>query len=504
MSTFKNYNIIKSLGKGGQAEVFLAEDNRFLSKVAIKILSPELTVNANMSQRFIAEARNMFQMSHQNIIRVTDLIEEDGKKAFVMEYIEGNNLRDEAERLAPLSTDVIRNWMSQILAALEYCHSKGMIHRDIKPSNFMLTAQGQVKLLDFGIAKNTESNTEYTQTGTSQMMGTPIYMSPEQILETKSVDLRSDIYSVGVVLWQFVTGKKPYDTQTLSSFQVQTKIVNEPLPSTGTKFDEIISKCTAKDPANRFQNCADAQKELDKIFNNSKNVSKADHTNISSVDDEKTTIVSAPVSITPSAPIAAPKDIKNLNPPTSFAYPFPPAKKPFPILLVMILVVVSIIAAISIVVYQASDEIFDTSELYKTPEQIQLDSIYDNTPGITKTESGLMYVILENGNGFFSDENDNVRVNYRGTLINGELIGSNEELDPDEFNISETILGFKEGIQLVSEGGRIRMFIPSNLAYGSQGSGLIPGNSIIIYEIELLEVLPNYTNADTTSTKELF
>ena len=352
MSTFKNYTIIKSLGKGGQAEVFLAEDTRFLSKVAIKILSPELSSNANMSQRFIAEARNMFQMSHQNIIRVTDLIEEDGKKAFVMEYIEGNNLRDEAERLAPLSADIIRNWMSQILAALEYCHSKGMIHRDIKPSNFMITAQGQVKLLDFGIAKNTESNTEYTQTGTSQMMGTPIYMSPEQILETKSVDLRSDIYSVGVVLWQFVTGKKPYDSQTLSSFQVQTKIVNEPLPSTGTKFDEIISKCTAKNPANRFQNCADAQKELDKIFNNSKNVSTADHTIVSPVVDEKTTIVSKPVSITPSAPASAPKDIKNVKPPSSYAYPLPPAKKPFPILLVVIpLAIIVFVGVISIVVY---------------------------------------------------------------------------------------------------------------------------------------------------------
>ncbi len=293
MSSFKNYTIIKSLGKGGQAEVFLAEDTRFLSKVAIKILSPELCLNPNMSQRFIAEARNMFQMSHQNIIRVTDLIEEDGKKAFVMEYIDGNNLRDEAERLAPLSTDVIKNWLSQILAALGYCHSKGMVHRDIKPSNFMITAEGQVKLLDFGIAKNTESNTEYTQTGTSQMMGTPIYMSPEQILETKSVDLRSDIYSVGVVLWQFVTGKKPYDSQTLSSFQVQTLIVNEPLPSTGSKFDAIISKCTAKNPANRFQNCAEIQKEFDKLFKGSIVASLEDKTVVSHVDsDDKTSIVS--------------------------------------------------------------------------------------------------------------------------------------------------------------------------------------------------------------------
>jgi serine/threonine protein kinase len=433
MSTFKNYTIIKSLGKGGQAEVFLAEDNRFLSKVAIKILSPELAVNANMSQRFIAEARNMFQMSHQNIIRVTDLIDEDGKKAFVMEYIEGNNLRDEAERLAPLSTDVIRNWMSQILAALEYCHSKGMIHRDIKPSNFMITAQGQVKLLDFGIAKNTESNTEYTQTGTAQMMGTPIYMSPEQILETKSVDLRSDIYSVGVVLWQFVTGKKPYDSQTLSSFQVQTKIVNEPLPSTGSKFDAIISKCTAKNPANRFQNCAEIQKEFDKVFNNSTNVSAADHTIISSVDDEKTTIASAAVSITPSTPSAAPKDNKNVKPPLSFAYPLPPAKKPFPILLVVIpLSVILTIGVVSTLIYFTSPDtssIGDWSESDKEAliNDLESELIKDSSSRLYRNKSEFIDCVLSKFENSYSS--------YETLILDSTSNFSNEVIRRCEFEI---------------------------------------------------------------------
>jgi serine/threonine-protein kinase PpkA len=293
MSTFSNYTIIKSLGKGGQAEVFLATDNRFLSKVAIKILSTELCLNPNMSQRFIAEARNMFQMSHQNIIRVTDLIEEDGKKAFVMEYIEGNNLRDEVERLGTLSSADIHVWMSQIFSAVGYCHAQGLVHRDIKPSNFMITKEGLIKLLDFGIAKNTASNAEYTQTSTAQMMGTPLYMSPEQILETKNVDARSDIYSLGVLLWQLVTGKKPYDSQTLSAYQIQTKIVNEPLPTTGSIFDELISKCSAKDPEKRFHNCSEAQQALDKLFNGSAVASLEDKTVVSHVDaDDKTSIVS--------------------------------------------------------------------------------------------------------------------------------------------------------------------------------------------------------------------
>jgi serine/threonine protein kinase len=267
MSSFKNYTIIKSLGKGGMAEVFLAEDIRFKTKVAIKVLNHEFSSNSNISQRFIAEARNLFRMSHPNIVRVTDLIEEDGRKAFVMEYIEGNNLRDEVEKLKGLSPEVIRAWMSQMLSALGYCHSEGLVHRDIKPSNFMLTGRGQIKLLDFGIAKNTENRSEYTQTGTSQMMGTPLYMSPEQILETKNVDFRSDIYSLGVVLWQLVTGKKPYDSQTLSAFQIQLKIVNERLAFTGSMFDEIIQKCTAKDPKDRFQNCDMVEQSLNKFVN---------------------------------------------------------------------------------------------------------------------------------------------------------------------------------------------------------------------------------------------
>ena len=267
MSTFKNYTIIKSLGKGGMAEVFLAEDIRFKTKVAIKVLNSDFSSNSNISQRFIAEARNLFRMSHPNVVRVIDLIEEEGKKAFVMEYIDGNNLRDEIERSKNVSQVDIRSWMPQMLSALGYCHSEGIVHRDIKPSNFMLNSRGQIKLLDFGIAKNVEKNVGYTPTTTTHMMGTPIYMSPEQINESKSVDYRSDIYSLGVVLWQLVTGKPPYDSHILSTFQIQLKIVKDPLSSTGSKFDEIIQRCTAKDPKDRFQKCEDVTKELLKIFN---------------------------------------------------------------------------------------------------------------------------------------------------------------------------------------------------------------------------------------------
>jgi serine/threonine-protein kinase len=121
----------------------------------------------------------------------------------------------------------------------------------------MINQEGQIKLMDFGIAKNMEvTSADYTQTGTNQNMGTPMYMSPEQIKSTRDVTLQSDVYSLGVVLWQMVTGQKPYNTQTLSTYELQTKIVNEELPSTSSIFDIIIRKSTAKNLDERFENCS--------------------------------------------------------------------------------------------------------------------------------------------------------------------------------------------------------------------------------------------------------
>ena len=255
------YNIKNSLGQGGMAEVFLAEDLRFHSNVAIKILNKELTHNSNISQRFIAEARNLFRLSHPNIVRVVDLIDTPDLKAFVMDFIEGESLKAVIER-GNISKENLNLWLNQMLDALGYCHQNGLIHRDIKPSNFMVDKHGNIKLLDFGIAKNLNNGGEYTQTGTAQMLGTPIYMSPEQVLETKTVDERSDIYSFGVVLWQMLSGQKPYDSNTLSTFQIQSKIVNEPLPLLNSEMDGIIQKCTDKDPKKRFSNCTEIKKAL--------------------------------------------------------------------------------------------------------------------------------------------------------------------------------------------------------------------------------------------------
>jgi serine/threonine protein kinase len=261
-----NYNLKDILGQGGMATVHLAEDPKFHTEVAVKVLNKEFVHNENIRKRFLAEARNMFRMSHPNIVKVTDLIEEDDNVAFVMEYIEGETLKDYLERKGKLSNDEIKTIFSQMLDAVGYVHEQNLVHRDIKPSNFMIDNKGKVKLMDFGIAKNTDAtSSEYTQTGTGMQMGTPMYMSPEQITESKSVTANSDIYSLGVVLWQMVTGEKPYDIKALSTFQLQTKIVQDPLKKTNTPWDTHIQKATEKEILKRYTNCVDFKFQLNKL-----------------------------------------------------------------------------------------------------------------------------------------------------------------------------------------------------------------------------------------------
>jgi serine/threonine protein kinase len=322
-----NYNIINTVGEGGMATVFLAHDNKFDAEVAIKLLKKEFVLNDNIRKRFIAEARSMFKMSHPNIIKVTDLIEEGDTVAFVMEYVKGETLKEYINRKGKLKNKEIKNLFAQMLDALAYVHEQKLIHRDIKPSNFMVDNKGNVKMMDFGIAKNTDtSSSEYTQTGTSQSMGTPLYMSPEQIKSTKAVTIQSDIYSLGVVLWNMVTGRKPYDADTSSTFELQTKIVNEELPKTSTIFDAIIKKTTAKDLENRFKNCNEVKVKLANLQKQDNESTQA----YTSQNSEKTIIETAAdktIVEKPKQPqILSPSEIKTpYNPPvekSNFNIPF--------------------------------------------------------------------------------------------------------------------------------------------------------------------------------------
>jgi formylglycine-generating enzyme required for sulfatase activity/tRNA A-37 threonylcarbamoyl transferase component Bud32 len=261
-----NYKINSELGRGGMATVYLAHDIKFDTHVAVKVLNKEYVHNDNIRKRFLAEARNMFRMSHPNIIKVTDLIDDGDTVAFVMEYIEGETLKEYLERKGKLSDDEIKLLFTQMLDAVGYVHEQNLVHRDIKPSNFMLDKKGKVKLMDFGIAKNTDANSaEYTQTGTGMQMGTPMYMSPEQVKSSKEVGPASDIYSLGVVLWQMVSGRKPYNSNTLSTVEIHIKILQDILSPTQTIWDSLIEKATQKDFHQRYAHAAEFKQAIEHI-----------------------------------------------------------------------------------------------------------------------------------------------------------------------------------------------------------------------------------------------
>jgi len=256
------YKLLRLIGEGGMASVYEAEHEILATRVAVKVLNPILSVNSQIRERFTNEAKMMASLNHPNIIKVIDFDEQPHQLSIVLELLEGEDLDVKIKKNVPLSDNEINNIFSQTLSAFEYAHSKGIVHRDIKPGNIYILPNGTVKILDFGIAKLFGQGNEMTQTGTQ--MGTPIYMSPEQIRGEKSIDHRSDIYSLGVTLFVAVSGKTPYDSKTESQFDVFNKIVHEPLPeiSGSGKFNTLINKACNKDREQRFQSCGEWLDEM--------------------------------------------------------------------------------------------------------------------------------------------------------------------------------------------------------------------------------------------------
>jgi serine/threonine protein kinase len=261
--TIGKYLITRKIGEGGMASVYEGVHDKLGTKVAIKILSPILARNPQLRQRFENEANFMASLSHPHITRVLDVEEQDETLAIIMELLEGEDLDARVKRTGPLSTNEVKMLFTQVLNAFDYAHSKGILHRDIKPANIFIDKNNQVKILDFGIAKLFGTGNEMTQTGTQ--MGTPVYMSPEQVRGEKSIDHRADIYALGVTLYFTLTGKAPYESAEESSFEIFTKIINELIPSleNNPTFDAIIQKAVSKDRNERYQSVLEILKEMD-------------------------------------------------------------------------------------------------------------------------------------------------------------------------------------------------------------------------------------------------
>ncbi|WP_417851713.1 protein kinase domain-containing protein, partial [Thalassoglobus sp.] len=273
--TLGNCLILDQLGKGGMGTVYKARHIRMDRIVAVKVISPEFTKNSNLLARFQKEVKLAAKLDHPNVVAAYDAGEAHGIHYLVMQFVEGKDFAAVLKETGPVSVSFALQAVKQISAGLEYAHSRGVIHRDIKPANLLLDESGNVKILDMGLARFTRETMqgdaqELTQSGV--MMGTAAYMAPEQSLNCKAADERSDIYSLGSVLYHLLTGTTMYRCETF----LETAIAHreQPVPPLSSPFSEIpeglqqlYNKMVCKDPEERFQDMASLSKELDDLLN---------------------------------------------------------------------------------------------------------------------------------------------------------------------------------------------------------------------------------------------
>ncbi|MDH5672183.1 MAG: protein kinase [Myxococcales bacterium] len=248
-----NCRIIGEIGSGGMAVIYKAVQEPLERVVAIKALKPSIAVDSQFAQRFEREARFMASLQHENILHVHDYLKDGNTLYIVMEYVQGIDLYDLLQLTPKLPVDVAAIIALQTARALDYAHFRGIIHRDIKPANIMISHQGEVKLMDFGIARD-HNLTDLTETGTG--VGTPSYMSPEQILGDK-LDFRSDIFSLGIVLYQSITGHKPFVEDEARTVMQKIRLDRYVSPrklvgSVPSSMERMLARCMEKIPASRY------------------------------------------------------------------------------------------------------------------------------------------------------------------------------------------------------------------------------------------------------------
>jgi len=257
--TIEKYKIMSEIGKGGMGIVYLAEHVHLGRRFAVKCLAPQLTGDRRFSERFHQEARKQAQLGHPNIVQATDFFEQDGQFFLVMEYVDGQGLDEMIENRRKLPEKEALSIFKDVLDGLNFAHSRGVIHRDIKPSNILVDRGGRAKIMDFGIAIMAGEK-RLTATGTN--VGSPWYMSPEQIRHPMEIDHRSDVYSIGIVLYEILTGDIPFDGDT--DYEIKDKQINSPVPEPTERnpqisniLSKIILKALEKVPDDRFNGCGE-------------------------------------------------------------------------------------------------------------------------------------------------------------------------------------------------------------------------------------------------------
>ena len=269
--TLGEFHILRRLGKGGMAEVYLAEQSSIKRQVAIKVLRADLLDEKDqvLIKRFEQEATAAGGLSHPNIVQVYVVGDQDGIHYIAQEYVEGPNLKEFVQKKGPPDLKLSLHVMRQTAAALQVAGEAGIVHRDIKPENIMLTRKGEVKVADFGLAQLSTQKEGVNLTQVGMTMGTPLYMSPEQI-HGKKVDERSDIYSFGVTCYAMLTGRPPFEGD--SPMAIAVKHLNEAPPGLSEirsdlppRLVKLINRMMAKDVGDRPRNAGEVLKELKTI-----------------------------------------------------------------------------------------------------------------------------------------------------------------------------------------------------------------------------------------------
>src|SRR2546426_881173 len=266
--TISHYKILEKLGEGGMGVVYKADDLKLKRTVALKFLPHHLTANSTEQARFLQEAQAASGLNHPHVCTIFDIVEEGGQQFIVMEYVDGETLRQRIAGLAsrgnaPMDLKDTVNYALQIGEALQEAHGKGIVHRDIKSDNIMVNSRNQVKVMDFGLAKLKGS---MKLTRTSSTIGTLGYMAPEQI-RGGEVDVRSDIFSYGIVLYEMLTGRLPFRGEHEAAMMYailneEPEPVEKYRPGISPELSRIVNRAIEKDPEDRYQSSADMVSEF--------------------------------------------------------------------------------------------------------------------------------------------------------------------------------------------------------------------------------------------------